>query len=78
MGTVISILCGAAVCAFGMWAFLKGQNSMAEIRHGRPPANLKGPAAVLRETLAQARDEKEKSDYAAQLKSLFGDGEPGK
>lgn len=75
MEIVFSLVCGAAVCVFGMWAFLKGQESMAEIQNGRKPTNLKSPAAALRENLAELRDTKSRNDYAKQLRSLLGGDE---
>lgn len=66
--------CGFCACAFGMWAFLKGQESMAEIISAGRPANLKGPAAALRENAAALSSKKYEYDMERQFKELFGDG----
>lgn len=55
---------GAGVCAFGMWAFLKGQKTMLDIRAGGRPrlAEQKPPRDAL----------------SGQLAALFSDGAPRK
>lgn len=40
VSVLLGAAAGAAVCAFGMWAFLKGQRSMLEIRSGGLPSGL--------------------------------------
>lgn len=53
---------GAAVCVFGMWAFLKGQSSMLEIHAGGRP---------------RLREQKPPGDgLSGQLAALFSDGAP--
>lgn len=64
---MIDFLTGAAsgcvVCAFGMWAFLKGQRSMLQIQSGGLPESLK------KNKKAFADDES--ADLGRQLKNLF-------
>ena len=72
---LISIGCGTIVCLFGIWAFLKGQTSMAEIIHGGKPGNLKGPAAMVKEGRAEAEERAKQENMERQLRSMFS--EPG-
>lgn len=72
MGSVvIGMATGMAVCFFGMWAFLKGQRSMAEIYEKGKPETV-GPAAVI-EKIADARGKRTAADYARQLQALVAD-----
>lgn len=63
---------GCAVCAFGMWAFLKGQRAALQVKWGGLPDELNIKAGT--------QESKEKSaetpDIAAQFHAMFG-GEGG-
>lgn len=67
------IAAGAAVCVFGIWAFLRGQKSMAEIYRVGEPEPLHGPGHALHELLAKEKCEKPEPDFAGELRELFRD-----
>lgn len=75
MELILAALCGAGVCAFGMWAFLKGQRSMAEIARQGAPEPLHGPVSMLGDALRREQgakaEEGENVDFAAQVRALF-------
>ncbi|MDR3644671.1 MAG: hypothetical protein P4M02_06320 [Clostridia bacterium] len=76
MEIILGLFAGAGVCGFGMWAFLRGQRSMAEIRSGGEPEAIKGPIALLREA-SGAAPKRAEPDYSGQLRAMFGEGTPG-
>lgn len=69
----ISLVCGTCVCVFGFWAFLKGQESMADIMRNGRPANLKSPTAIMKENRKEEQIQEQQQDYMQQLRSMFSD-----
>lgn len=61
MAMLIGAASGAAVCVFGMWAFLKGQSTMLDIGSGGRPS------------LTEKDGEHGNKGLAAQFRSMFGD-----
>jgi len=60
---LMGCLAGGCVCAFGLWAFLKGQRSMRQIQNGGLPDGLFG--------VKRARADTQENDLPRQLKSMF-------
>jgi hypothetical protein len=60
---ILAMLCGFAAATFGMWAFLKGQSSMLEIKAGGRPNLFELPNAAVENS----------EDLTKQLCSLFSE-----
>lgn len=73
MGIIISAAIGACVCLFGIWTFLKGQESMAEIIANGKPQNIKGPISLIKEGVTAAYSKTEDVDIEQQLQAMFSD-----
>jgi hypothetical protein len=73
METIISVVTGAFVCLFGIWTFLKGQESMAEIITNGKPQNIKGPMKLIKEGITAAYSHTEDMDIEKQLQAMFSD-----
>lgn len=69
MSSVVSILLGAAVCLFGIWAFLKGQRSMLQIKSGGLPDSLFPKELPRGEKNAPGN----RPTLSEQLQAMFGD-----
>ena len=65
METILSSAIGVCICLFGIWCFLKGQESMAEIVRDGKPQNLKGPLAILKENVSSKFTREEDADLDA-------------
>ncbi|HEX3026407.1 MAG TPA: hypothetical protein VHR42_04165 [Clostridia bacterium] len=66
------VFTGGCVCVFGMWAFLKGQRSMFQIKNGEAPTELFAAKAI-RGGGEKSGGESDQPDIAEQLRSMFGD-----
>jgi hypothetical protein len=76
MEIIISVVIGACVCLFGIWTFLKGQESMAEIISNGKPQNIKGPISLIKEGITAAYSQTEDVDIEKQLQAMFSDRIP--
>lgn len=74
MQEILGLACGCAAAVFGIWAFLRGQRSMAQILHGGEPEGLRG-AAVLSRGRGEPKKDGESGGYEEQFRALFSDGE---
>lgn len=68
MQEILGLACGCAAAVFGIWAFLRGQRSMAQILRGGEPEGLRSPAVL-------PKKDGESGGYEEQFRALFSDGE---
>jgi hypothetical protein len=62
MTVIASLAAGAAVCIFGMWAFLRGQRTMFDIMSGQRP-----------ELFDRRAKESGGKSLASQMREMFAD-----
>jgi lipopolysaccharide export LptBFGC system permease protein LptF len=76
MQIILSVIVGACVCLFGIWIFIKGQQSMAEIIANGKPENLKSPLSLIKSGLTAEQSKTEIVDIEQQLQAMFSDRIP--
>jgi hypothetical protein len=76
MEIILAVMVGAGVCLFGIWAFLKGQQSMAENIANGKPQNIGGPIKLIKEAIAAGQPQTEDRELEKQLQAMFSDRIP--
>lgn len=76
MNIILSVVIGACVCLFGIWAFIKGQQSMSEIITNGKPENIKSPLSLIKSGLTAEQSKTENVDIEQQLQAMFSDRTP--
>lgn len=73
MEMILSVAAGVCVCLFGIWCFIKGQQSMAEIIANGKPQNIRNPVSLLKDGITAAYSHTEDADIEKQLQAMFSD-----